>query len=136
MRRKITFLFFCLLTLSVTFFSLLGKAIRDYYSPHVEVMAPISYLFPDGSITMAALVNSCFIVEENGKTYAFLIEERSDSGESAYYTKKIELILGQSDDRYSEVKKAPILNALFICNTNQDLVDGERVVLHKIVNMP
>ena len=136
MKRILTVILFCLFALTIIFFLYFGKTIRDYNSPHVEVMAPITYMFPDGSICMAALSNSCFSTGGDGINVAYMIEEKSDSGEKAYYAKQIEVILGQSDDRCTEVKKAPMLSALFICDTSRDITDGERVVINKIINVP
>ncbi|MDF2539578.1 MAG: hypothetical protein K0S76_2599 [Herbinix sp.] len=136
MRKKISLIIFSLLIFLVTVFSIFGKRIRDNYSPHVEVMPPIIYTFPDGTASMVALVNTCFSTNEEGITTAYIVEENSNSGEKAFYAKQIELTLGKSDGKYSDVRKASTLDALFIYHTDRKITDGERVVIDKISNNP
>lgn len=98
------------------------------FSPHVEVMAPIMYMFPDGYFSMVALSNSCFSPDEDGITTAFIVEENSDTGEHAYFARKIQVILGRSDDKCSEIIKSTTVNAIFICSTDRKITDGDRLL--------
>jgi hypothetical protein len=135
MKKKLTYVILGLFILSIIFFSGFGKAIRDYYSPHVTVMSPVYYTFADGTIVGAALVNSCFY-EVDSETMAYIIEERTDTGERAYHAKMIRVILGRSDEKCTEVKKSEKYEAMYICESDRNFLDGDRVVIEKIINAP
>lgn len=136
MRKKLTLIIFSIFVCFITFFYIFGEEIRDHYSPHVEVMPPLTYIFPDGSMSLVVLKNSCFSTDDEGKTTAYIVEENNASGEKAFYAKKIELIVGKSDENCSEIKKSPIFNTMFISSTDRNITDGDRVVIDRIVNSP
>lgn len=136
MRKRISIILIIVYIVMITFFLTFGEKLRDYYSPHIEVMSPIMYTFPDGYISMVVLSNDCFFINEDGEITAFIIEEKTETGEQAYYAKKISVILGKSDDKCSEVIKAPTIEAMFICSSDGNISDGDRVVIERIIDIP
>lgn len=136
MKKICTIILFGIFTLSILLFSIFGEAVRNHFSPAVKVMAVNQYIFSDGSYTMTAVANSCVTMSEDGVSTAYIIEERSDAGEKAFYAKKVEINIGIVDDRAAEIWGFDDLRALFICNSDRELSDGKRVVLDGILNGP
>lgn len=136
MKKIITVILFGIFTLSILVFSIFGETVRNHYSPAVKVMTVKQYLFPDGAYTLTAVANSCVTTSEDGVSTAYIIEERTDAGEKAFYAKKVEVNIGIVDDRATEIWGIDDLSALFICYSDRELSDGKRVVLDGILNGP
>lgn len=134
--RKSSVILILLYILIITLFTFFGKMIRDFNSHYVTVMSPVMYTFPDGYISMAVLSNTCFSTNDEGEAIAFIIEEKSDTGEKAYFAKEIKVILGKSDDKCTEIIKAPTFSVMFILSYNLNINDGDRVVINNITDIP
>ncbi|MBP3917740.1 MAG: hypothetical protein J6I50_01035 [Clostridia bacterium] len=144
MNKKITIIFTVIFTLSILASVVFGKTIRDALSPQVVVMSPVFYTFSDGSVTVTGLSSQCFhstSTPDNGdagdiQTFALIVEKRNDTGEEAYFAKKIDVIKGKSDGICTELLKSSQMNAMYICSADKTLEDGDRVVIFKIINTP
>ncbi|NLC19093.1 MAG: hypothetical protein GX757_07700 [Clostridiales bacterium] len=132
MKKIITLLLFGIFALSISIFTSFGKRIRDYYSAHVDV-TNISERILSNGIYAQVLLSSCLYEDDDGSIYAYIVEEKTDSGERAYYSRKVEVITGVVDGEYTEIINVPDFNALFICSFTSDFTEGERVIIEKIV---
>lgn len=144
MNKKITIIFTVIFTLSILASVVFGKTIRDALSPQVVVMSPVFYTFSDGSVTVTGLSSQCFhstSTPTDGDTeapqaIAFIVEKRNDTGEEAYFAKKVDVTKGKSDGICTELLKSSQMSAMYICSADKTLEDGDRVVIFKIINTP
>lgn len=135
MKKIFAIILSIIFSISILVASILGETIRDSLSPKVEVMSPVYYVFDDGQAIMSGLSSECFFYTENG-SYAFVVEEKNDTGEKAYFAKKVAVVTGKSDNICTELVKSSHFNGMYICYTSTPIHDGERVVITKISNSP
>ncbi len=135
MKKKIVVLFTVVFTASIIFSYFWGGNVRDFLSAKVEVMSPVFYTFADGKSTMTGLSSSCFHTSDT-ETYAFIVEEKSDTGEKAYFVRKIDVTAGRTDDRCTELLKSSDFNAIYVALADKTINDGDRVVISKVLNSP
>jgi hypothetical protein len=133
MKRIITFISFGIFIISIIAFARFGKQIRDLYSPHVDVIPITEHIFPSGMYAQVVR-SSCISASDEGTADAYILEEKTDTGERAYYAKKIEVSVGESDEKYTELRKVTDFTALYISSSDRALTDGKRVVIERIVN--
>ena len=135
MNKKIVILFSAVFSLSIIFAYFWGGNVRDFLSARVEVMSPTFYAFADGKSTFTGLSSSCFHTADTG-TYVFIVEEKNDTGEKAYFVRKIDVIAGRTDDRCTELLKSPDFNAIYVASADKSIDDGDRVVISKVRDSP
>jgi len=132
MKRIITIVLFGIFIISIAVFAAYGKQIRDYYSPHVDATTVNERIFSNGMFYMV-LLSSCLHEDEDGNVYAYILEENSDSGEKAYYVKKVEVLAAEVEGKYTALMRIPEYDALYVSSYDKELKEGDRVVIERIV---
>ncbi len=136
MCRKITLLLIWIYITMIVICGFWGEDIRNSLSVKVDVMAPVYYEFSDKTITMYGLSKMCFFKDENGNMYAYVVEKRDETGESAYFARKVGVKVGRSDEVCIELISSDLQDGMYICKSDTAVNDGDRVVVRAIYNTP
>lgn len=100
-------------------------------------MSPTYYEYENGIPTLTGVSSKCLIYNEETQEYfSFVAELRNDTGEEAYFAKLVSISIGRIDDVCVEILASGEQAAMFICLSDKELKDGDRIIIGKVHNSP
>lgn len=137
MYRKFVIIVSIFFAINVVIFAIFGNSIRDLFSATVEVISPTYYEYEDGIPTLTGVSSKCLMYdEESQKYFAFVAELRNNTGEEAYFAKVVNISVGRIDDICVEILGSGEQAEMFICFSDKELKDGDRILIGKVHNSP
>lgn len=133
--RKTSFVVFLVFVLIVMVFTVFGKTIRNYYSPHVYVTSVSTQLIEENGerYIRHVLPLDCLIVDEiTNEPSLYYVEKKDNYGETVFVAvKNINIKTNITDGIHIEITKGDWVNKNFIYKTDRSFKEGDRVVVVK-----
>ncbi|NLE14082.1 MAG: hypothetical protein GX628_10465 [Clostridiales bacterium] len=137
MYRKFVIIVSICFVMNIVIFAIFGNSIRDLLSATVEVISPTYYEYEDGIPTLTGVSSKCLMYDEETQEYsAFVAELRNNTGEEAYFAKFVNISIGRIDDVCVEILGSGGQSEMFICFSDKELKDGDRILIGKVHNSP